>query len=95
MKVPYPEQPHCADHSQFVAGCVVCKQARANFQPYPVSKMAASERSFGFTDDITESKLRGPASMREPFASSEPEVSLSLAAIRFLLRLIWPFSRII
>ncbi len=94
-----PRQPHCADHAQFKAGCAVCKQACANVQPYPVRKTSPATRSFGFTDDITESKLRRPETSRFIGTSGSPdtdvEVSLSLGLLRFLLRLVWPFSRIL
>ena len=91
--------PHCSDHPHFLPGCVVCRQARANFEPYPVKKLASSVRSFGYTDDLTEAKLRGAAGPASTWSSAnagaDGEFHLSLAVIRFVLRLIWPFSRIL
>jgi hypothetical protein len=91
-------EPHCGQHGSFVEGCAVCRRARANFLPYPIRPSEPPlPRSFGFTDNITEKKLRGPAyrNRRLTFDSdSEVEVSLSLTAIRVILRLLWPFGRI-
>jgi len=84
-----PRQPHCADHSHFVESCPICKQACANMQPYPIKKSGPLPRSFGMTGNIT------PATFVDPTMQAEPEVSLSLTIIRIILRLIWPFSRII
>ena len=87
--------PHCARHSHYTDACAVCRQARANAEPYVSRHPGPLPRSFGYTDNIT------PATFREPtrfplLAAEEPaEVSLSLLAIRFLLRLIWPFGRIL
>jgi hypothetical protein len=82
-----PNPAHCADHSHFTQGCPVCRQARANFEPYPVRPSRPVTRSYGFTDDLTEAKLSA--------MDAEENESLSLVVLRFLLRLIWPFSRII
>ena len=82
-----PSQAHCADHPHFTQGCSVCRQARANFEPYPVRATKPVTRSYGFTDDLTEAKLSA--------LSEEETPSLSLVVLRFVLRLIWPFSRII
>ena len=89
---------HCRDHGSFVEACPVCRQARANHEPYPVRATKPVARSFGFTDDLTAASLKAP----EPASGfgftrsqQEGEFSLSLAVIRFILRLIWPFSRII
>ena len=90
---------HCADHRQFLGSCPVCKQACANFEPYPVRPSpASSARSFGVTGNITAATFGASAtstgySMRD--SEADAEVSLSLLVIRFILRLIWPFSRIL
>jgi hypothetical protein len=101
---PQTSDPHCAEHEHFVASCLVCRQAVANMQPYPVRKSDQPPRSFGMTGNIT------PATFAEPTYNrygsglnsyngldpeTEAEVSLSLIVIRFILRLIWPFSRIL
>lgn len=90
-----PNQPHCADHAYFQAECVVCKRACANFQPYPMLKSKPVSRSFGFTDDLTEEKLRALDPKPNPFSGSlyrdDPEVGLSLGVLRFLWNCIWPF----
>jgi hypothetical protein len=82
-----PSQAHCADHSHFTQGCPVCRQARANFEPYPVRASRPVTRSYGFTDDLTQAKLDA--------LDADEDDSLSLVVLRFVLRLIWPFSRII
>ena len=82
-----PGNAHCAVHPQFTQGCPVCRQARANFEPYPIRASKPVTRSYGFTDDLTEAKLDALTVKEAP--------SLSLVVLRFLLRLIWPFSRII
>jgi hypothetical protein len=89
---------HCAAHARFIAGCPVCRQAKANFQPYPVRPSPPASRSFGFTDKLTTHTVRSmtPPPSRYGYDTGEDaEFSLSLAVIRFLLRLIWPFSRLI
>ena len=87
---------HCAKHTHFVEECAVCKQAQANFLPYPVRAIKPLPRAFGYTDNITEDKLRGPAHSRSRAGNSgsDEEFNLSLTAIRLLLKLIWPFGRI-
>jgi hypothetical protein len=94
--------PHCANHSHFVESCPVCKQACANMQPYPVKKSDPPSRAFGMTGNITPATFAEPNRYRSGwnrYNSLDPEtdieVSLSLLVIRFILRLIWPFSRII
>jgi hypothetical protein len=82
-----PIQAHCADHSSFTSGCPVCRQARANFEPYPVRPSRPVTRSYGFTDDLTQARIDA--------LDAEESPSLSLVVLRFVLRLIWPFSRII
>ena len=78
-----------------MADCAVCQRARANFLPYPARVQKPLPRSFGYTDELSEEKLRVPGRGDNRFASgSDAEFNLSLAAIRFLLRLIWPFGRI-
>ncbi len=89
---------HCRDHASFVDSCAVCRQARANHQPYPVRATKEATRSYGYTDDLTTASLQGPKTGSIfGFNPSEAgsEFSLSLAVIRFILRLIWPFSRIL
>jgi hypothetical protein len=89
---------HYAAHARFAEGCAVCRQARANFEPYPVRPSPPDSRSFGFTDKLTPDNIRAmaPPPSRYGFDTSEDvEFSLSLAVIRFILRLIWPFSRIL
>jgi len=89
--------PHCGQHGRFVEGCAVCRQARTNSLPYPIRPSRPLPRSFGFTDNITEQKLGASAyrgSNPTIDSGSDEEVSLSLIAIRFILRLIWPFGRI-
>jgi hypothetical protein len=91
-----PNPAHCADHSHFTQGCSVCRQACANFEPYPVRPSRPVARSFGFTDNLTEAKIDAMSTSRsEEEIFDEPELSLSLIVLRFVLRLIWPFSRII
>jgi len=86
-----PEQHHCADHAYFHADCAVCKRARANFRPYPMRETKPVARSFGFTDDLTEEKIRALDPKPGNLYADDPEFSLSLSVSRFLLRLIWPF----
>jgi hypothetical protein len=86
-----PGQHHCADHATFHADCVVCKRACANFQPYPMRKTKPVARSFGYTDDLTEEKIRALDPKPGNLYADDPEFSLSLSVVRFLLRLIWPF----
>ncbi len=90
--VPDPQQPHCADHAYFHSECVICKRACANFQPYPVRKDKPVSRSFGFTDNITEEKLRGLDPKMGDVSPGDPEFSISFVLLRALLRLIWPFK---
>ncbi len=87
MDVRERVSPHCAEHSHYVEGCSVCQRALANSLPYPVKKMAAPIRSFGQTGEITAATFGDPR--------KETDGGASLGAIRFILRLIWPFSRII
>ena len=84
-------QHHCAEHASFHAGCATCQQACANFLPYPVKPGKAVSRSFGFTDDLTEAKLREISPKVSNLYADEREFSLSLGVVRFLVRLIWPF----
>jgi len=84
-------QPHCADHATFHPGCAVCKRACANFQPYPLRPGKPVTRSFGFTDDLTESKLRELNPKPSNLYQDDPDFSLSLSILRLLRRLIWPF----
>ena len=89
---------HCAHHARFIEDCAVCKRARANFLPYPVQSQKPLPRSFGYTDNISEEELRSPAGRNPNFTvvsgGDGGEFNLSLMAIRFILRLIWPFGRI-
>lgn len=95
MRLTDPVEPHCAEHERFHADCAVCKRACANFQPYPMRNGKAVSRSFGFTDDLTEEKIRAldpkAAAFSGPLYGDDPDVSLSLGVLRFLWRLIWPF----
>jgi hypothetical protein len=86
-----PNQPHCADHANFHSECVVCRRACANFQPYPMRKSKPVSRSFGFTDNITEEKLRALDPKFNDIGAGDPEYSLSFVVLRALWRLIWPF----
>ena len=93
--IPDPGQPHCAEHSYFHSECAVCKRASANFQPYPMRKSKPVSRSFGFTDDLTEEKLKALDPKPDPFSGSlygdDPDAGLSLSVLRTLWSLIWPF----
>jgi hypothetical protein len=88
-----PNQHHCADHARFHPDCEVCKRACANFRPYPVRYEEKVSRSFGFKDDLTESKLRELDPKLTNLYADDSEFSLSLTVIRFLFRLIWPFRQ--
>jgi hypothetical protein len=99
-----PRQPHCADHPHFTASCPVCKQACANMQPYPIKRSDPPSRSFGMTGNITPATFPQPTytgynTSLNSYSGLDPEtdleVSLSLIIIRIILRLIWPFSRIL
>ena len=96
VKQPDSLNAHCAGHTRFTVSCAVCRQARANLQPYPVRPSAPASRSFGFSDKLTPGTIGAMSSSGAQFGTAEDvEFSLSLAVIRFVLRLIWPFSRII
>ena len=75
----------------FIPDCPVCKRARANFQPYPMKKSEPVARSFGFTDNLTEEKLRALDPKFGDVRAGDPEYGLSFVLLRILRRLIWPF----
>jgi hypothetical protein len=86
-----PNQPHCGDHGWFHAACATCQRARANSLPYPVRPGKPVTRAFGFKDDLTAAKLRELSPRASNLYADDPEFSLSLSVVRFLMRLIWPF----
>jgi len=60
-------------------------------QPYPMRKSKPVSRSFGFTDNITEEKLRALDPKFNDVSAGDPQYSLSFVVLRTLWRLIWPF----
>ncbi len=60
------EDHHCPAHTTFTAACKSCVRARAAFLPYPTAptphaSRPHNNRSFGFTDQMSEAEIHALA----------------------------------